>query len=334
MRYTKEQAQMLALLVIMGCAVVVLSFLYLVKPNFAAAAKSRKELKKTEAEIGTLNHAPVALAKAKKEMESLTATVDQGEKAVFGGMELVSPLSQICVQAGTMANVRPAYGEQTTTQLLDFAERGDNPAGAGQTKHYDEVSRTLDIRSADFFALCRFLTAVEGANPGLRVTGLKMDSTTLDDQSQSQGKVNANLELSLMGVREGQAPEPSGVVVDAAAFDFGENRNPFGPPSGTAGPADNPLVRCKEALRRMKVHGVMADWLLIEVPGRTPTGQPTTQRLKLTKGQTAVIGGTKMKYVQGSGDSFVFEATGEGVRFTVETNYKGEVTTIKEEEVQ
>ncbi len=336
MKYTKEQAQMLALLVIMGCAVVVLLFLYLVKPNFAAAADSQKELQKTETEIGKLNHASVVLAKAKSEEESLTATIDRGEKAVFAGMELVSPLSQICVQAGTVLAVKPAYGEQTTEEVLEFSERDEQE---GQVlRHYDEVSRTLDVRAVDFLTLCRFLGAVEGANEGLRVTGMKIESSKLEPQVQSQGKVNANLELSLVGVREGTPPDSSALLVNPAeaGLDMAATsaRNPFGPPGGLWVPPEDPLVGCRETLRRMKLQGVMGDWLLVEAPAMATGGQPAAQNLRLKKGQTLVIGNVKMKYVEAAGDSFIFEATGHGVRFVAETNYKGEVTTIKEEEVQ
>jgi len=334
MKYTKEQAQVLALLVIMGCAVVVLSFLYLVKPNFEVAAESNNEMKRTETAIGKLSHAPVALAKAKNEIESLAATIERGEKAVFAGMELAFALSQICGQAGTALNLKPASGEPTTTELLEFSQRGSD--GTQETKHYDEVSRTLDIGSVDFFSLCRFLGAIEEANQGLRVTGLQIESGSLDPQLQGEGKVSTSLELSLAGMREGEPPETSTMVVNISSdpFDVGERRNPFGLPGGLWDPEDDPLLRGKEALRRMKVKGIMAEWLLVEVPARTRSGQATSRILRLREGQTAVIGGTKMKYVQEAGDSFVFEATGHGVRFIVETNYKGEVTTIKEEEVK
>jgi len=338
MRYTKEQAEMLALLVLMGCAIIVLSFLYLVKPNFTRLALSRKELTKTEAAIGKLSPAPVMLAKAKKETEELTATVEQGEKAVFTGIETGSPLSELCVQAATALNLKPAYGEQSNKRLLEFPERAAD--GSQATKHYDEVSRSMDIRAASFFDFCRFLGAMEHANPGVRVSGLKVDSLTLEPQSQAQGKANANIEVTLLGIREprqgGGDPAAGGVVAALSpdVFDVGDKRNPFGPPGGSWESTKDPLAAVREMLKKTKVTGISGASLLIEVPAKSASGQDTVRSLSVQKGQTFALGQAKVKYVEEAGDRFVFEVTEQKVRFTIETNYRGVVTTLKEEEVK
>lgn len=335
MKYTKEQAEMLALLVLMGCAIIVLSFLYLVKPNFTRLALSRKELKKTEAAIGKLSPAPVMLAKAKKETEELTATVEQGEKAIFTGTETGSPLSKLCVQAATVLNLKPAYGEQSNKQLLEFSERATD--GSQTTKHYDEVSRAMDVRAASFVDLCRFLGAMEHANAGVRVSDLKVDSLTLDSQSQSQGKVNANIEVTLLGIREPRQGGGEQAVVAALSpdvFDVGEKRNPFGPPGGSWESAKDPLEAVREMLKKTKVTGISGASLLIEVPAKSASGQDTVRSLSVQKGQTFALGQAKVKYVEEAGDRFVFEVMEQKVRFTIETNYRGVVTTLKEEEVK
>lgn len=340
MKYTKEQAEMLALLVVMGCAIIVLSFLYLVKPNFAAMAQSSKELRKTESELGTLSHASLALAKAKQEEEELNATIEQGEQAVFSGIETGSPLSEILVQAATAVNLKPAYGEQSSRQLLEFTERAAD--GSEVTEHYDEVLRTMDIRAATFFDFGGFLAAMEHANKGVRVSGLKIDSQSLDSESRDQGKVNATIEVTLLGIREeaprvGEQSEGRGAVLAAIspdAFSVGEKRNPFGPPGGLWEPTADPLSAVREMLRKTKINGTIGEWLLVDVPARSPGGLETSRSLRLQKGQMFLLGQAKMRYVEQAGDRFVFEAIEEGVRFTAETNYRGVVTTLKEEEVK
>jgi hypothetical protein len=333
MKYTKEQAEMLALLVLMGCAIIVLSFLYLVKPNFTRLALSRKELKKTEAAIGKLSPAPVMLAKAKKEAEELTATVDAGQKSVFAGIETGSPLSELCVQAATALNLKPAYGEQSNKRLLEFSERAAD--GSQATKHYDEVSRSMDIRAASFFDFCRFLGAMEHANPGVRVSDLKVDSLTLDPQSQAQGKANANIEVTLLGIREQGTGDGSVVAaLSPDVFDVGDKRNPFGPPGGSWESTKDPLAAVREMLKKTKVTGISGASLLIEVPAKSASGQDTVRSLSVQKGQTFALGQAKVKYVEEAGDRFVFEVTEQKVRFTIETNYRGVVTTLKEEELK
>jgi len=333
MRYTKEQAEMLALLVLAGCAVLVLSFVHLVKPQLAAAAKSQRGFEKMEMDIGKLSRASTDLAKAEKEKRSLIGTIESGEGAVFGGMEAGSPLSQICAQTGVAVGVKPAYGEETRRELLEFSEKR---ADGTQTKrHYDKVSRMLEVRSVDFFSLCDFLEAAEQANEGLRVSGLRIESTSLDPTLKSQGTVNANVGLSLLGIREGEPPDPSTLVVNAPSSpDVAGKRNPFGPAQERRQTADDPLASAKELLKKIKVSGTIGEWLLLEVPTRTPSGQQGVERVNLRRGQTAVIGGLKMRYLGTAADSLVFEATAHGVRFTLEADYKGEVTTVREEAIK
>jgi len=324
MKYTKEQAEMLALLVLMGCAVVVLSFLYLVKPNFAAVAQYKSELQKTESEIATLSNATVAVAKAQKELETLTATIQRGEKAVFSGLETDPPLSEICVRAATELNLKPAYGVQTSTALLEFAEPGHD--GKPVTRHYDEVSRTLDIHSADFFTLSRFLSAMEKANEGLRVTHLEISNSALSPKEQDEGKVKAKLELGMLGIREGQrSPEP----IDVSGhqdFDVAQKRNPFGPPGGSLAVAKDPLRGVKDVLSRVKVTGIWSDKLIIEIQG----GGSVT----LNTDETFVLAGITLRYVSGSAESFVFDAVDYGKRYKLTTNWKGQVRTVTEEEAK
>ncbi len=325
MKYTKQQAEMLALLVVMGCAVVVLAFLYLVKPKFATIANCQKEMKKTEAAIIKIGDAPSSLAKAKNERDALTQTIQNGEKAVFRALEVGSPLTEICDRAASALNLKPAYGDQTSEQLLEFTQRG--PQTDMVTLHYDEVSRTLDFNSVDFFDLCRFLSAVEKTNEGLRVAHLDISSASLDPQSQADGKAKVKLDLRMVGVREGDTKEFT--VNEPQEID---GRNPFGPPGGPTVSRADPILRVREALSRAKVTGVWDDWLFMEVPETAKTG-PRISRVKITKGETAVIAGTKIKYLERNGDIFVFQAIDHGTRFVLETNWKGEVK-LKEEETK
>jgi hypothetical protein len=172
------------------------------------------------------------------------------------------------------------------------------------------------------------------------VSDLKVDSLTLDSQSQSQGKVNANIEVTLLGIREprqsGGDPADGGVVAALSpdVFDVGEKRNPFGPPGGSWESAKDPLEAVREMLKKTKVTGISGASLLIEVPAKSASGQDTVRSLSVQKGQTFALGQAKVKYVEEAGDRFVFEVTEQKVRFTIETNYRGVVTTLKEEEVK
>lgn len=330
MKYTKEQAEMLALLVIMGCALMVLSFLYLVKPKFTTIAQCKKEMNKAEAEMSKLSNAPMARTKAKMEMDDLTGVIDRGEKAVFSGLGKGPPLSEVCVQAATALGLKPAYGEQTNKQLLEFTDRG--PDGKPVTKHYDEVVRTLDVRGVDFYAFCRFLSAVEGANEGLTVTQIEMDAGLSAPQAQGRGTVNAKFEVSMVGIREGEHNPETIDISGHKNFNVGERRNPFGSAAKLEVVVEDPLRRVREVLGKVKIRGVWADSLLVEFTEKGKTGQDVTRSVETKKGETAVIGGVKVKYLQGAGDSFVFEATEHAVRFVLERNSKGEVRAVKQEE--
>ena len=324
MKYTKEQAEVLALLVLMGCAIVVLAFLYLVKPNFEAVAASNKELKKIETEIEQLGKPTLDLAKAKKEMGSLMGIIEHGEGAIFPGLETNPPLTQICIQAAGKLKLKTELGAQTKDPLLEFKERGTD--GTQVTSHYDEVRRTLDIPSVNFFTLCRFLSAVESANEGLRVTHLNFDNQKLDPQDQENGNVKAKVELSMLGIREGEG-EPTDIDVSVSEeLDVGQKRNPFGPPGKGPGPVEDPLRNIKDVLKGIKILGVWSDELLMDVPG-----MPS---ITVRRGETFVIGKTKLKYVSKVGDSHVFEAVDYGKRYTLITNWKGQVKTVTEEEVK
>ncbi len=324
MKYTKEQAEMLALLVLMGCAVVVLTFLYLVKPNFAAMATSKAELKKTEAKIAELGKASVALAKANKEKEEVTATIESGEKAILSGFAIGSPLYQVCVQAANKLKLELAFGVQRPGQLLEFKERTAD--GTQITRHYDEVSRTLDIHSGDFLTLCRFLSAVENANAGMRVTHLEIGNKSLEATEQNAGKVTAKVELSMLGMREGERPPPP-VVGEIEDFNV---HNPFGPEGGTTGDVEK--AKIMDVLKGIKITGIWPEKLMMEVPlSGTTTKSPTTTA---KKGGTFVAQGWKIKYVSRAAGSLVFEAVDDGKRYRAFTNYKGHVIKVIEEEAK
>jgi type II secretory pathway component PulM len=323
-KYTKEQAEMLALLLLLGCAVVVLMFLYLVKPNFARAATSRAELKKIEAEVAKLGKANIELAKAKKEMETLEATITDGEKKVFPGLESTPRLDRICVDAATRLELKTALGIPTSDSLLEFKER--NQDGQQLTRHYDEVRQTLDIQSVDFLTFGRFLAAVENANEGLRVTQLELSNLSLEATDQEKGNVKAKVELSLLGMKEPGEASPEIDVTGSKLFDEGGRRNPFGPAGGMTLPITDPLKRVKSILGGLKITGMWGDVMMMEVPGGGT--------LEVRKNETFDLGGSKMKYLSGAADSVVFEAVDHGKRYKLTTNWSGQVNTITEEEVK
>jgi hypothetical protein len=317
-KYTKEQAEMLALLVLMGCAVVVLTFLYLVKPNFAAMSESKAELEKTEAEIAELSKAPVELAKAAKERDALTATIEKGEKAILAGLAIDPPLTQVCLEVANKLGLKPAFGVQSPNVLLEFKERATD--GTQVTRHYGEVSRTLDIHSADFLALYRFLSGVEKANDGIRVTHLEIGNKALSPQDQEAGKVKAKVKLSMLGIREGERSAPP-EVKDIGEFD---ERNPFAPAAAPGGGGSSQdLVR---VLKGIRVTAIWSDRLMMEVPG--------SGSIEATKGKTFVVGKMKMRYVSGAGDTFVFETADLGKRYKLITNWRGQVKKVEEEETK
>jgi hypothetical protein len=323
MSYTKEQAEMLALLVLMGCAVIVLSFLYLVKPNFATIAECKAELKKADAEIANLNKAKVTLARLQKERDSVVAAIRNGEGAVFAGLEVNPPLSDVCVRAANEVNLKPAYGAQTSKSLLEFRERAAD--GKEVARHYDDVQRTLDVHSSDFFTLCRFLSAVENANKGLRVTHLEIGNESLEQQEQEKGEVRSKIELSMLGIREGE--RTLGEVIDVSGykdFDVGQKRNPFGPAGGVSAISEDPGRRIKEILSRLKITGIWSDRLILEVA--------KDRSITVQQNQTFAVAGLKMVYVAGSADSFLFEAVDYGKRYKITTNWRGEVKTVTEED--
>lgn len=330
MRLSKEQAEMLAVAVLAGCALIIVSFIYLVKPEWAAAAKAKSDLSKMEEDIAKVSRAHKNLANAAKEKRNLIETIEQGEKTVFAGLEAGFPLNQIFAKAAALVGVKPAYAEQTTRELLSFSEK--TPGGTQTTRHYDEVSRMLEMRSVDFFSLCDFLGAVEQANEGLRVSGLRIEAASVEPSLKSQGTVNANVELTLLGIRQGEPPDTSTLVVRVPENpDVAGTRNPFGPRQERRQAVHDPLASGRAALKKIKVNAIIGEWLLLEVPAKTPTEQKQTEQLNLKKGQTAVIGELQLKYLGTLGDSLVFVAVAHDVRFMIEADHKGEVTTIREE---
>lgn len=317
-KYTKEQAEMLALLVLMGCAVVVLTFLYLVKPNFTAMASSKAELEKTEAEIAELSKAPVELAKAKKESDALTATIEEGEKAILTGLAVDPPLTKVCAEVANKLALNPAFGVQSSGVLLEFKERAAD--GTQVTRHYGEVSRTLDIISADFLSLCRFLSGVEKANEGITVTHLEIGNKSLSPQDREAGKVKAKVKLSMLGIREGERATPP----EVKAIEEFDERNPFGPAKVKG--AERGSQDITQVLKGIRVTAIWSNRLIMEVPG--------SGNVEVTKGKTFLVGKMKIRYVSGAGDTFVFEMADSGKRYRLVTNWRGQVKKVEEEETK
>lgn len=330
MRVSKEQAETLALVTLAGIAAVVLSFVFLVKPQWEAAATSRSKLAAMEEEIAKLGGARKSLTRADREKKSLIETIEKGEKILFRGLEAGAPLTDIFSKAAALVGVKPAYLDQNTTELLAFSEKTAD--GAKTTRHYDEVSRMLSMSSVDFFTLCDFLAAVEGVNEGVQIKGLRIESTSKDSSNRSAGTVTAEVVLALVGMREGEPTDTSTLVITVPENpQLAETRNPFGPRQERRQAVYDPLASGRGALKKIKVNAIIGEWLLLEVPAKTPTGEEQSERLNLKKGQTAVIGGLQLKYIGTLGDNIVFVAVAHDVRFILEADHKGDVIAIREE---
>jgi len=325
MKYTKEQAEMLALIVLMGCAVLVLSFLYLVKPNFDTIAQKGRKLKETEEKSYKLRTMVRALGEANKDREMLSEIISRGEDAVSRGVGTIArPLFTVLLDVVDKVDLKYDWAEpgREKPPLVTYTVRGEDGM---ERLHYEEEVRVLHFDSAvDFRAFWRFVRAVENANAGLRVTRLEINNEKVTTtEERDAGKVTGSVDVTMLGIREGVPKH-----IDVKAPSEFEGRNPFGPAEGAT--VDVKKDEIMAVLKRIKVRGISPDRLMMEVPvsGSTTKSRSTTVRI----GRTFVAQGWRMKYVlrRAADSSLVFEAVDDGKRYRVFTNHLGQVRKVIE----
>lgn len=325
MKYTKEQAEMLVLIVLMGCAVLVLSFLYLVKPNFDTIVEKGRKLKETEEKRDKLRKVVRALGDANKDREMLTEIISRGEDAVTRGLKTIpTPLFTVLLEVVDKVGLKYDWLEpgRPKPPLVTYRERGED--GIMERLHYEEVVRILHFDSTvDFRDFWRFVRAVENANAGLRVTRLEIDNDKVTSEERDAGKVTGSVDVTMLGIRQGA---PKNIVVGPPR-EF-EGRNPFGPMRGTTDDVKKDEIMA--VLKRIKVRGFWSDELTMEVPVSGSTTKSATKTVRI--GDTFVAEGWKIKYVlrRAADSSLVFEAVDDGKRYRIFRNYKGQVIKVIE----
>ncbi len=225
MSYSKEQTQTMALVALVGLVIAVGSYMGMIKPNLGRAAKHKESVEEWTDE----------LAKQRRILKKNLDTMHRAEAIEARTAELEGHIRH-GLFAGRLTS---CFEELRRTHGFHFRFQHDleqiEPLNAGQ---YHELSNRFTVLSCDFYQLIRFIQVLETTNPGIRVSNLEVRA---HDADQPDGRVDAQIELRLVGFKDGRDdPWESGSEDTFKP----ERRNPFCPP-GMRGADPNASMREK-----------------------------------------------------------------------------------------
>ena len=211
MSYSKEQTQTMTLLVLVGLIVAIGSYMGMIKPNLGRARSYEDSLNTWRAEIGEQQRV------VKKNLDIVHRAQAIGARAA----ELEAGLRH-GLFAGRLTG---CFEELMRTHEFGFRFQQDlEQIDALNDGQYHELSNVFTILRCDFYELVRFIQVLETTNPGMRISSLEVHA---HDAQEPDGLVDAQLEVRLIGVKDGQDQVWESASVDTFKP---ERRNPFAPP--------------------------------------------------------------------------------------------------------
>ena len=234
-KYNKQQSEMILLIALIGVAMLVISYIFFIKPCKVAGATWKAESGKLQTEIDTELPDARKLRELKSEQAALNEEIARYEQGMFQGLSSSRLIPFFTdVAADFSFPTEPGYG---------YEKSDDLPFGG-----YSEVYSDINIRSYDYLELLKFLSTLESANPGLRIYKITLNNT---DPEGKTGLVNCSFQLRLLGFKHetdvGQQWKP----IMTAKLDPGGYRNPFGP--ATARKKANPRAQFLDSLKNLTI---------------------------------------------------------------------------------
>ncbi len=241
---SKQQAQTIMLLVLVGLIIAVGSYMSMIKPNLGRAGQYDNQLKKSEKELA-------------EQRRLIKQNLDTVRRA--GAIETRIAELEAQLRHGLFAGRLTAYFEELRrTHGFDFRFQHESehiePLLAGR---YHELSNQFTVPACDFYELVRFIQVLETSNPGMRLGDFEVRA---HDPNEPDGLVDAQIELRLIGIKDGR-DEPWENTAESAFNP--ERRNPFSPP-GAAG--IDPSASLQERLAAICFHGTIGRGALLK-PG-------------------------------------------------------------------
>jgi hypothetical protein len=211
MSYSKEQTQTMVLVVIIGLAVAVGSYMGMIKPNLGRASEYEASYEKYSAELSQqrrqLKANLDAVHRARAIEERMAELEGRLRHGLFGG------------------RLTRCFEELRHDHEFDFRFTNDleriEPINGGR---YYELSNQFEILSCRFFELIRFIQVLETSHPSLRLSDIEV---RCHDIAAPDGRVDARIELRVFGFKDGQDAAWESASVDTFTP---ESRNPFVPP--------------------------------------------------------------------------------------------------------
>ena len=260
---------MIVFLALTGLVLVIISHLFFIKPGFVAAAGCKKEMAKIGTEIAAEEKDAFRLKNLRAEQKKLEQHISGLEGDLFHGLNnsRLIPFFTF-VAAEYDFPVEPSYKYERSDEV--------------PMEDYLEVYSNIKILSYDYLKMGRFINALESSNPGVRISKITLGRS---DPEKTNGLVNADFELRLLGFREPDEQNENWTPCPNVVFDADGGRNLFDPFAVKV--IVDPERRFKEALQGIKITGKLKGYGLII---KKRTGKSTDWIL----GESIVLGGKEV----------------------------------------
>ncbi len=248
MKYSKEQLELMVLMGLMILGVFVVCFVLFIKPNFTAIGANKADIEKVKSAIDKERKIIKLCSADSHRAEELRKQMEERENMLFHGLR-VGRLTEFfdTIRKKEKFYIKYKIGLEKTKEVY-------------QDKYY-ELFNEFTVLSCNYHLFGKFISALETANPGIRIAELEISKT--DSDTGQEGLVDAKFELRLVGFKEENPGEQDEWTHQSKIeFNIGVKRNPFEPPG--LGLLYDPGERFKRELASLVVTGTLRNALLIK----------------------------------------------------------------------
>ena len=211
---SKEQKEVITLIFILTAIVVSACIMLVIRPKLKEVAGIKNSLKQINIDIDKERTHSKQLLDLSEKKDGLIASIEANEAGLFGGI-MVGDLSKV---VNTI--VRSDFQDVRLNSLGDNAEV--LPGGS-----YNALVNELTLNGCDFHEVVRFISTLENANPGIRISNIEIDGGYT--RAEELGKVTVGLEVRMVGLHDGEGIELDWAPKSNGGYKPGDIRNPFGP---------------------------------------------------------------------------------------------------------
>ncbi len=248
MKYSKEQLELMVLMGLMILGVFVVCFVLFIKPNFNAIGAYKADIEKVKSAIDKERKIIKLCSADSHKAEELRKQMEERERMLFHGLR-VGRLTEFF---DTIRKNEKFY--------IKYKIDLEKVKEVYQDKYY-ELFNEFTILSCDYHLFGKFISALETANPGIRIAELELSGK--DSDTGQEGLIDAKFQLRLVGFKdENPTKEDEWTHQSKIEFNIGVKRNPFGPPG--PGILYDPGEQFKRELASLVVTGTLRNALLIK----------------------------------------------------------------------